>query len=107
MNKSAPLAIQDVSPAQKGGGRSKAIKGKGNKGKADKGKGTKGGIKTRRVFATTLSHAGAKTPTARGFTLAQDATQPTFPTPVAFALQQPDISLVILTSLHSCRPPTL
>ena len=42
MNKSAPLAIQDVSAAQKGGGKSKAIKGKGNKGKADKGKGTKG-----------------------------------------------------------------
>ena len=33
MNKSAPLAIQDVSPAQKGGG---------DKGKADKGQGTKG-----------------------------------------------------------------
>ena len=42
MNKSAPLAIQDVSAAQKGGGKSKAIKGKGIKGKADKGKGTKG-----------------------------------------------------------------
>ena len=42
MNKSAPLAIQDVSPAQKDGGQSKAIKGKGNKGKANKGKGTKG-----------------------------------------------------------------
>ena len=42
MNKSAPFAIQHVSPAEKGGGKSKAIKGKGNKGKANKGKGTKG-----------------------------------------------------------------
>ena len=42
MNKSSPLAIQDVSAAQKGGGKSKSIKGKGNKGKADKGKGNKG-----------------------------------------------------------------
>ena len=42
MNQSAPLAIQDVSIAQVGGGKSKAIKGKSNKGKADKGKGNKG-----------------------------------------------------------------
>ena len=41
-NKGAPLAIQDVSAAQKGGSKSKAIKSKGNKGKADKGKGNKG-----------------------------------------------------------------
>ena len=84
-NKGAPLAIQDISPAQKGGYKSKAIKGKGNKGKADKSKGNKGKgtgqgslfdilmaspgalqklhrrIKTRRVSATTFSHAGATT----------------------------------------------
>ena len=123
MNKSAPLAIQDVSAAHKGGGKSKAIKGTGDKGKADKGKGTKGKgtgkteyvISTGSRFDDLMASAGvlqrlhkrnqntpgfcynfqsrsAKTPTARGFTLAQDATQPTFPTPIAFALKQPDIS---------------
>ena len=41
-SKGGPLAIQDISPAQKGAYKNKAIKGKGNKGKADKSKGNKG-----------------------------------------------------------------